>query len=65
MTKTPLLLTFIVVLLASAPAAAQSAYQVDNFDLPNAVQIHTPKAEPKTKRLLRLTSMPLNPSLGM
>ena len=64
MTKTPLLLTFIVVLLASAPAAAQSAYQVDNFDLPNAVQIHTPKAEPKTKRLLRLTSMPLNPSLG-
>jgi len=38
--------------------------QIDNFDLANAVQIHTPKAEPKPKRLLRLTSMPLNPSLA-
>lgn len=56
----------IVILLAAGSAAAQSTYQIDNFDLPNAVQIRTAKAEPKNqpKRLLRLTSMPINPSLG-
>jgi len=55
-----------VLFLAAASASAQSAYQIDNFDLPNAVQIHAPKAEPRNqpKRLLRLTSMPINPSLG-
>jgi hypothetical protein len=60
------LLISTVLLLTAAPAAAQSAYRIDNFDLPNAVQIHTPKLEPKNnpKRLLRLTSMPINPSLG-
>ena len=65
MTKTLLLLIFPLILTA-APAQAQSNYQIDNFDLPNAVQIHTPKGEPKNqpKRLLRLTSMPLNPTLG-
>ncbi|HEX3281346.1 MAG TPA: lytic transglycosylase domain-containing protein [Pyrinomonadaceae bacterium] len=65
MTKTLLLLIFPLILTA-APAQAQSNYQIDNFDLPNAVQIHTPKAEPKNqpKRLVRLTSMPLNPTLG-
>jgi soluble lytic murein transglycosylase-like protein len=65
MTKILLLLAFPLV-LAAVPARAQSNYQIDNFDLPNAVQIHTPKAEPKNqpKRLLRLTSMPLNPTLG-
>ena len=47
--------------LAAGPAAAQ--YQVDNFDFPNAVKIQTP-AKPATKRLIQLTSMPLNPSLG-
>ena len=47
--------------LAAAPTAAQ--YQVDNFDFPNAVKIQTP-AKPATKRLIQLTSMPLNPSLG-
>jgi hypothetical protein len=47
-------------------SAAQSPYQIDNFDLPNSVQIHTPKPDAKNqpKRLLRLTSMPMNPSLG-
>lgn len=64
---------FILVILAFAAAsvAAQtsSAYQVDNFDLPNAVQIQTPKVEPPkkslpTKRLVHLTSYPINPSLG-
>ena len=65
MTKTLLLLIFPLILTA-APAQAQSNYQIDNFDLANAVQIHTPKGEPKNqpKRLLRLTSMPLNPTLG-
>src|SRR6185369_8231262 len=65
MTKTLLLLSFPLILTA-APAQAQSNYQIDNFDLPNAVQIHTPKGEPKNqpKRLLRLTSMPLNAALG-
>ena len=47
--------------LAAGPAAAQ--YQVDNFDFPNAVKIQTP-AKPAAKRLIHLTSMPLNPSLG-
>ena len=60
------LLVSILVLISASAATAQSAYQIDNFDLPNAVQIHTPKAEPKNqpKRLLRLTSMPINPSLA-
>lgn len=54
----------------SARAQAPSGYQVDNFDLPNAVQIQTPKVEPTkkllpTKRLIHLTSQPIiNPSLG-
>ena len=47
--------------LAAGPTAAQ--YQVDNFDFPNAVKIQTPQ-KPATKRLIQLTSMPLNPSLG-
>src|SRR5690348_8814206 len=66
MKKTLVLLIFAFVLVASPRVEAQSAYQIDNFDLPNAVQIHTPKAEPRNqpKRLLRLTSMPINPSLG-
>ena len=52
--------------LCAATAAAQG-YQVDNFDLPNAVQIQTPKVDPSKpgpKRLVRLTSLPINPSLG-
>ena len=54
-----------VSLLCAVPAAAQG-YQVDNFDLPNAVQINTPKTEParNPKRLVHLTSLPINPSLG-
>src|SRR5689334_10194158 len=46
------------------PLAGQT-YQVDNFDFPNAVKIQTPKIEPsKPKRLIRLTSQIINPSLG-
>ena len=51
--------------LCTVPAAAQT-YQVDNFDFPNAVQIQSPKADSakNPKRLVRLTSLPINPSLG-
>ena len=48
--------------LTAGPAAAQ--YQVDNFDFPNAVKIQTPPKSAQTKRLIQLTSMPMNPSLG-
>lgn len=54
-------------LLSAGLVSAQTGYQIDNFDLPNAVQIQTPKVEPRnpTKRLVvHLTSMPMNPSLG-
>src|SRR5690242_21362601 len=56
----------LLVLTSAVAVNAQSTYQIDNFDLPNAVQIHNPKADAKNqpKRLLRLTSMPLNASLG-
>ena len=67
MRKSLLLLVFALVLPVSAvQAQSASGYQIDNFDLPNAVQIQTPKVDPQTqpKRLLRLTSMPMNPSLG-
>ena len=48
--------------LAAGPAAAQ--YQVDNFDFPNAVKIQTPSKPAQNKRLIQLTSMPMNPSLA-
>ena len=61
-----LLLISAVILVSAGLASAQAGYQVDNFDLPNAVKIQTPKVEPKYpgKRLIHLTSMPLNPSLA-
>ena len=61
------LVTAAFILLSATLASAQTGYRVDNFDLPNAVQIQTPKPEPKNhpKRLVRLTSyIPTNPSLG-
>src|ERR1700754_1719652 len=60
------LLALTLMVLSAGYASAQYGYQIDNFDLPNAVQIQTPKVEPKnpTKRLVHLTSMPINPSLG-
>lgn len=64
--RNPLL--FLVIIATSAWSSlgqTPARYQVDNFDFANAVQIQTPKVEPpKTKRLVRLTSMPINPSLG-
>ncbi|MCA1578237.1 MAG: lytic transglycosylase domain-containing protein [Acidobacteria bacterium] len=62
-----LLIITIVTLFSAGWAAAQTGYRVDNLDLPNAVQVQTPKSEPKSypKRLVRLTSyIPTNPSLG-
>lgn len=62
---TKLLFITTVIVLSAGLAAAQNGYQIDNFDLPNAVRIQTPVVETKgPKRLLRLTSMPVNPSLG-
>lgn len=62
------LLLFLAIIAASAPAALAQTYQVDNFDFPNTVQIQIPKVEsvPKRvpKRLVHLTSLSINPSLG-
>jgi soluble lytic murein transglycosylase-like protein len=60
---------FILAIIAlSAASVAAQTYQVDNFDFPNAVRIETPKVTPskpgQPKRLVQLTSMPINPSLG-
>jgi soluble lytic murein transglycosylase-like protein len=54
----------ILAILALAAASTAAQYQVDNFDFPNAVKIQTPAKPAQTKRLIQLTSMPLNPSLG-
>jgi len=60
----------LLVIFAGCPgvvlAQTPSNYQIDNFDLPNAVQIQTPKVDPATtpKRLIHLTSQAINPSLG-
>jgi soluble lytic murein transglycosylase-like protein len=56
---------YILAIFALAAGSAAAQYQVDNFDFPNAVRIQTPpKSAPQTKRLIQLTSMPMNPSLG-
>ena len=56
----------LAVLSLCAVSAAAQGYQIDNFDLPNAVKIQTPKVEPakSPKRLIHLTSQSINPSLG-
>jgi len=57
----------LALIAASAASALAQTYQVDNFDLPNAVRIQTPQVDPAKKlpkRLIHLTSMPLNPSLA-
>ena len=62
------LLLFLVIIATSAWSSVgqtPARYQVDNFDFANAVHIQSPKVEPpKTKRLVRLTSQPINPSLA-
>jgi soluble lytic murein transglycosylase-like protein len=64
--RAPLILVIFALSAASVAAQTTSAYQVDNFDFPNAVQIQTAKSEPKPsrKRLVHLTSLPMNPSLN-
>ncbi len=60
-------ISFILAVLSlCAVSAAAQGYQIDNFDLPNAVKIQTPKVEPtkNPKRLVQLTSKLINPSLG-
>jgi len=66
MRKLSLILIVFAVSAYAAQAQGPSVYQIDNFDFPNAVQVQPAKVEPsrKGKRLLHLTSMPLNPSLG-
>lgn len=55
---------YILAIFALAAASAAAQYQVDNFDFPNTVRIQTPPKPAQTKRLIQLTSMPMNPSLG-
>ena len=60
---------FLVILVASANAAlAQTAstYQVDNLDLPNAVQIQAPKPEPPkpSTRLTKSSNYTYTPPAG-
>jgi len=68
MRKSLLILTL---LAASAPAAlaqTSASYQIDNFDLPNAVKVQTPKVEPKptppNKQLTKLRNYTYSPAPG-
>lgn len=66
MRRAPLI---IVTLVMAATTVAAQTYQIDNFDFPNAVKIQAQKVDSarvsgRTKRLVRLTSQPINPSLG-
>lgn len=67
MRKALLILAFLTV---SAPAAlAQTSYQIDNFDFPNAVKVQTPpkvdaKPAPQTKRLTKLRNYTYSPAPG-
>jgi len=68
--RKPLLI--LALFAASTPAAlaqTPSTYQIDNFDLPNAVQIQTPKVEPakpapQTKRLTTSRNYTYSPAPG-
>ncbi|HXC71957.1 MAG TPA: lytic transglycosylase domain-containing protein [Pyrinomonadaceae bacterium] len=57
MRKSILFLAIIILGAQTAAAQSPSGYQVDNFDLANAVQIQTPKVDPpKTTATKRLTT---------
>ncbi len=64
--RKPLLI--LAIFAVSAPAAwAQTNYQIDNFDFPNAVKVQTPKVEPKpapTKQLTKLRNYTYSPAPG-
>ena len=56
---------YILAILALTAGSTAAQYQVDNFDFPNAVKIQTPRIDAsRPKRLVQLTSLPMNPSLG-
>ncbi len=64
MRKSIFILAFLTV--ACGTVSAQT-YQVDNFDFANAVKVQTPPAETRvrqTKKLVKLTSMEINSTLG-
>ncbi len=69
MRKSLLILTVFAVAAPAALAQTPSNYQIDNFDLPNAVQIQTakvdsPKPAPQTKRLTKLQNYTYSPAPG-
>jgi soluble lytic murein transglycosylase-like protein len=58
-------LFILAIFTLSAISLAAQTYQIDNFDLPNAVKIQSPKIEPsRPRRLVHLTSQIINPSLA-
>jgi len=68
MRKSLLILAIFALAAPAALAQTASSYQIDNFDLPNAVQVQTPKVEPKlvpqTKQLTKLRTYTYSPAPG-
>src|ERR1700745_4192899 len=68
MRKLLLIPAILAVLAPVALAQTSSAYQIDNFDLANAVQVQTPKVEtkpvPPTKQLTKLRNYTYTPAPG-
>jgi soluble lytic murein transglycosylase-like protein len=68
MRQSLLILALFAVLASSALAQTPSSYQIDNFDFPNAVQVQTPKVEPKPaaqpKQLTKLRNYTYSPAPG-
>jgi soluble lytic murein transglycosylase-like protein len=69
MRKSLLILSLFAASASVAVAQTPASYQIDNFDLPNAVQIQTPKVDPvksapQTRRLTKLTSYTYSPAPG-
>jgi soluble lytic murein transglycosylase-like protein len=68
MRKSLLVLALFAVSASTALAQTSSSYQIDNFDLPNAVQVQTPKVEskpaPQPKQLTKLRNYTYTPTAG-
>jgi len=62
------ILLILSLLTATAPGIVAQSYQIDNFDLPNAVQVQSPKVDPKpspqTKQLTKLRNYTYSPPPG-